>query len=90
MNRHFYGDISDMGHAIIAYCHDPINKFQESYSVMGEPATALRDPVFYRWHSNVNEIFQHHKSHLPSYTKEEVIYFYLIHRTNQQYNKFQF
>lgn len=38
-----------MGHAVISYCHDPDNKFREAYGVLGEPATALRDPVFYRW-----------------------------------------
>lgn len=38
-----------MGHVFISYCHDPKNKFSEPYSVLGEPSTALRDPVFYRW-----------------------------------------
>lgn len=71
-NRKYYGDISNMGHALIAYCHDPENENRTSYSVMGEPATCLRDPVFYRWYANVLRIIQLHKMQLPAYTKDEV------------------
>lgn len=35
---------------------------------MGDPATAMRDPVFYRWHAMIDEIFQEHKATLPRYT----------------------
>lgn len=71
-NRKFYGDLSNLGHVFISYCHDPENKYLESYGVMGEPATALRDPVFYRWHSYLADIFQLHKKNLEPYSNKEV------------------
>lgn len=61
-----------MGHAFISYCHDPDNKFLESYGVMGEPSTAMRDPVFYRWYAFLVDIIQLHKKNLPAYTEREV------------------
>lgn len=72
VNRHYYGDLNNMGHAVISYCHDPENKYLESYGVMGEPATAMRDPVFYRWHSLLADIFQTHKKMLEPYPEKEV------------------
>lgn len=27
VNREYYGDLNGMGHMVIAYCHDPHNKF---------------------------------------------------------------
>lgn len=72
LNRKYYGDIASMGHSFIAYCHDPENRNLQSYSVMGEPATCLRDVLFYRWYANVMRIVQLHKMQLPAYTKNEV------------------
>lgn len=39
---------------------------------MGDPATAMRDPVFYRWHAFVDDIFQEHKNLLPRYNTQQV------------------
>lgn len=39
---------------------------------MGENATAMRDPIFYRWHAFIDNIFQEHKKLLDSYTAKEV------------------
>lgn len=39
---------------------------------MGDPATAMRDPIFYRWHATVDDIFQEHKKLLNRYTVEQV------------------
>lgn len=41
---------------------------------MGDSATALRDPVFYRWHTNIQEIVRQFKQNLPSYTEQEVVH----------------
>jgi hypothetical protein len=40
--------------------------------VIGDPATAMRDPVFYRLHSFVDDIFQEHKATLPRYDVNRV------------------
>lgn len=80
-NRQFYGDICNIGHAFIAYCHDPENLNQQAYGVMGEPSTCMRDALFYRWYAFLVRIAQLHKMQLPNYTKNEVrfptIYEYL-------------
>lgn len=39
---------------------------------MGDPATAMRDPIFYRWHAFVDDIFQEHKNVLNRYQVDEV------------------
>ena len=41
--------------------------------MMGDTATAMRDPVFYRWHAFIDDIFQEHKNTLPRYTIQQVI-----------------
>ena len=45
---------------------------QETFGTIGDPATAMRDPMFYRWHSFVDDIFQEHKSTLPRYDVNKV------------------
>lgn len=42
----------------------------ETFSVMGDPATAMRDPIFYRWHAYVDYVFQQHKETLPPYSEQ--------------------
>jgi tyrosinase len=46
--------------------------FQEQYGVMGDSATAMRDPVFYRWHAYIDDIFNLYKIKLPPYNKDSV------------------
>ena len=72
-NRTYYGDICNIGHAFIAYCHDPDNLALQAYSVMGEPATCARDVLFYRWYAFLVRIVQNHKVLLAPYTKDQVI-----------------
>ena len=45
---------------------------QETFSTVGDPATAMRDPMFYRLHSFVDDIFQEHKATLPRYDVNRV------------------
>ncbi|XP_055326682.1 phenoloxidase 2-like [Sitodiplosis mosellana] len=71
-NRTYYGDICNIGHAFIAYCHDPENMALQAYSVMGEPSTCTRDVLFYRWYAFLVRIVQNHKSQLPAYTKNQL------------------
>ncbi|GAB0093865.1 Phenoloxidase 2 [Sergentomyia squamirostris] len=66
-NPKLYGDWHNMGHLTIAYSHDPDNRYLEQFGVMGDLATVMRDPTFYRWHSSVDHIFQKFKSTLQPY-----------------------
>lgn len=52
--------------------------FQETFSVMGDSGTAMRDPIFYRWHAYIDDLFQLHKGSLPRYTVARVCKYYNI------------
>lgn len=39
---------------------------------MGEPATAMRDPIFYRFHAFTDDVFLEHKNTLPEYSLQQV------------------
>ncbi|XP_043275465.1 phenoloxidase 2-like [Venturia canescens] len=71
-NRQLYGDLHNSGHMCIATCHDPDGRYMEPEGVMGSVVTAMRDPMFYRWHNWMNEIFVEYKSTLPEYTNSEL------------------
>lgn len=73
-NRALYGDFHNQGHVFISYAHDPDHRHLESFGVMGDSTTAMRDPVFYRWHAYIDDIFQEHKRRLKPYTLEELQY----------------
>nr|BBM95985.1 tyrosinase 2 [Plautia stali] len=73
-NRNMYGDIHNLGHVAIALCHDPEGKHLETFSIMGDTATAMRDPIFYRWHGFIDDLFQEHKNTLPRYTTQQLGY----------------
>lgn len=70
-NYQYYGDMHNKGHIFFSYVHDPDNRFREEGSVMSHSETALRDPIFYRWHVFIDEIFQHYKRRLPPYSLEQ-------------------
>ncbi|CAH2093356.1 unnamed protein product [Euphydryas editha] len=71
-NRNFYGDLHNMGHVFISYSHDPDHRNLEQFGVMGDSATAMRDPVFYRWHAYIDDIFLLFKNKLPPYPRERL------------------
>ncbi|XP_004526317.1 phenoloxidase 2 [Ceratitis capitata] len=73
-NRRLYGDFHNMGHVFISYSHDPDHRHLESFGVMGDSATAMRDPVFYRWHAYIDDIFQEHKARLSPYSVPDLSY----------------
>ncbi|XP_026816301.1 phenoloxidase 1-like [Rhopalosiphum maidis] len=70
LNPNFYGSLHNFGHDAISFIHDPDNRYLENYGVMGDPATAMRDPIFYRWHAYTDDIFQEFKATIPSYTTQ--------------------
>jgi tyrosinase len=46
----------------------------EGVGVVGDLSTALRDPVFYRIHAHVDDLFNLHKEKLTPYTTQELTY----------------
>lgn len=73
-NKLLYGDLHNAGHIFIALCHDPNGRYLEGFSIMGDTATAMRDPAFYRWHVFINDIFMSFKDSLPWYKIEQLDY----------------
>ncbi|XP_071448698.1 phenoloxidase 2-like [Hetaerina americana] len=67
INPNLYGNLHNLGHFLLALPHDPDQRHLESFGVMGDPTTAMRDPIFYRWHAFTDYLFQTHKRTLPSY-----------------------
>jgi len=45
---------------------------------MAAPGAALRDPVFYRWHKSIDEIFELNKVMLPPYELKQVSEFMFL------------
>ena len=39
----------------------------EQFGVMGDVTTAMRDPIFYRWHGFIDDLFRRHKNRLNPY-----------------------
>lgn len=74
INKKLYGELHNFGHIAIAFCHDPDHRYLEDYGVMGDSTTAMRDPIFYRWHENINDIFMEYKHTLPAYTLPQLSY----------------
>ncbi|RLU15745.1 hypothetical protein DMN91_011501 [Ooceraea biroi] len=71
-NRSVYGDLHNLVHMAISYCHDPDHRYLENFGIMGEPATAMRDPIFYRFHGFTDRVFLEYKNTLPEYSLQQV------------------
>lgn len=71
-----YGNIHNMGHNNIAYCHYKGNEKLniQLLSDLGDTRTAPRCPVFYRFHTYVDDIFKLHQRSMQEYTKESLSY----------------
>jgi tyrosinase len=65
----FYGSHHNFGHVLIANLGDPNGPNSTSPGVMTSTETAMRDPVFYRWHRHVDDHFvMWQDRHLPRHT----------------------
>lgn len=49
-----YSSHHNLGHGLIAFITDPTN--QSEAGVMIDTATAIRDPIFFRWHRHVDDM----------------------------------
>jgi tyrosinase len=72
LNRQLYGDLHNLLHVAVSLVHDPDHRHLETFSVLGEASTAMRDPVFYRIHAMINDIFNMHKQNLQRYPVQQV------------------
>jgi tyrosinase len=50
----YYGNHHNYGHVLIAFVHDPAGN--SSPGVMAQTETAIRDPIFYRWHRAIDDL----------------------------------
>ena len=60
--RDTYGDLHNRGHGLFAFYDN-----QPPPGVMSRTATAVRDPVFWRWHKHVDSIFRSWQETQPPY-----------------------
>eukprot|EP00092_Neocalanus_flemingeri_P010483 GFUD01011294.1.p1 GENE.GFUD01011294.1~~GFUD01011294.1.p1 ORF type:complete len:730 (-),score=165.48 GFUD01011294.1:151-2340(-) len=72
VNGQLYGSLHNLGHVFIARVTDPRGRHLTNTGVMNSPATSMRDPIFYRWHQFIDDIFTDYKASLPAYTEEEL------------------
>ena len=64
----FYGSHHNFGHVFIANLADPSGPNPTRPGVMTSTETAMRDPVFMRWHRHVDDhFFMWQQTHLPPY-----------------------
>eukprot|EP00099_Drosophila_melanogaster_P013901 NP_476812.1 prophenoloxidase 1 [Drosophila melanogaster] len=72
INYNFYGNLHNEGHNIISFAHDPDYRHLEEFGVMGDVTTAMRDPIFYRWHGFIDTVFNKFKTRLNPYNAGEL------------------
>ena len=72
VNQQLYGNLHNLGHDFIARVTDPHGRHLAEPGVMNSAATSMRDPVFYRWHQFIDDIFSDYKVSLPQYTEDEL------------------
>jgi Hemocyanin, copper containing domain len=71
-NPQLYGSMHALLHVAASLVHDPDHRHLESFSVLGDLATAMRDPLFYRIHAMVNDVFATYKKTISAYTVDQV------------------
>uniref|UniRef100_A0A8D8QNQ3 Phenoloxidase 2 n=1 Tax=Cacopsylla melanoneura TaxID=428564 RepID=A0A8D8QNQ3_9HEMI len=75
-NGELYGNAHNMGHNNIAYCH---YKGKQKMNIqlladLGDTRTAPRCPVFYRFHTYIDDLFKIYLKKLPEYTRDGLDY----------------
>jgi tyrosinase len=65
----FYGSYHNYGHVLIAALRDPNGPSSTRPGVMTSTDTAMRDPVFYRWHRHIDDMVTDWQNrHLPPHS----------------------
>lgn len=60
-----YGNFHNFGHVLIASAAGPNGTIPATAGVMTDTATAVRDPVFFRWHRHIDDLFVGWQETLP-------------------------
>jgi len=72
VNRELYGSLHNNLHMIIAWVMWPSQDDSTKLGVMGTTAKSIRDPMFFRMHQFIDDIFTEYKASLPAYEEEEL------------------
>jgi hypothetical protein len=65
MDRNLYGGVHNRGHNAISECSE-LNEEGKRVGVMFSTRTAIRDPVFWRWHKEIDDLnYQWQKTQEP-------------------------
>ena len=51
-----YGSVHNFGHDLISQVMDPTGQLQLPPGVMSQPVVSQRDPIFWRWHRQVDDL----------------------------------
>ncbi|XP_059608144.1 phenoloxidase 2-like [Phlebotomus argentipes] len=72
-NMGYYSSLHNTGHMFFALAADTTTvKYLEQPGVMADTSTAMRDPVFYRWHKFIDNLLSEYKYTLAPYTDEQL------------------
>lgn len=66
-NRRPYGSVHNIGHNMIAGASADAQNPQ-AVGVMVTPATAIRDPAFWQWHKDIDDVYAHWQDKQPAVT----------------------
>ncbi|XP_055630102.1 phenoloxidase 8-like [Toxorhynchites rutilus septentrionalis] len=72
VNIPYYGNIHSMLHNLLGFAQDPDILYLEEPGGIGELSTAIRDPIFYRLHQFIDDLFEQYKKGLTLDTKQEL------------------
>ncbi len=74
VNPNYYGafGVHNDGHFLLALVQDARGELGLPPGVMADSSTAMRDPIFYRFHVPISNIFDTHKHNLPPYHPTQV------------------
>ena len=76
VNPNYYGafGVHNDGHFLLALVQDPRGERRLPPGVMGDASGAMRDPIFYRFHVPIADIFDQHKHQLTPYHPTQVYF----------------
>ncbi|CAL4095289.1 unnamed protein product, partial [Meganyctiphanes norvegica] len=66
--------LNDLGHTFLARVHDPKQKEATLVGPMDSYIFSAHDPLFYRWHKYLDDIFQEYKKTQRPYTGTQLTY----------------
>nr|AUO15573.1 hexamerin-like protein 2 [Haplotropis brunneriana] len=74
IHREYYGSVYRNLLSVFSHIVDPVHQYGVPASVLEQPETQLRDPLFYRIAKRILSIFYQYKDHLKPYTQQELLF----------------